>query len=46
MDIDTADRSRLSIFINYRVLDSDGNYLGVTGVGLSVMAVTGMIDSY
>ena len=46
MYIDTADRSRLNIFINYRVLDSDGNYLGVTGVGLSVMAVTGMIDSY
>jgi hypothetical protein len=34
VDIDTADRTRLSIFINYRVLDSDGNYLGVTGVGL------------
>ncbi len=46
VDIDTADRSRLSIFINYRVLDSDGNYLGVTGVGLSVNAVTRLIDSY
>lgn len=46
VDIDTADRSRLSIFINYRVLDSDGNYLGVTGVGLSVSAVTRLIDSY
>lgn len=46
VDIDTADRNRLSIFINYRVLDSDGNYLGVTGVGLSVNAVTHLIDSY
>ncbi len=46
VDIDTADRNRLSIFINYRVLDSDGNYLGVTGVGLSVNAVTQLIDSY
>ncbi|MDO8270691.1 MAG: diguanylate cyclase [Gammaproteobacteria bacterium] len=46
VDTDTADRTRLSIFINYRVLDSDGNYLGVTGVGLSVSAVTRLIDSY
>ncbi|MES3006483.1 MAG: diguanylate cyclase [Pseudomonadota bacterium] len=46
VDIDTADRSRLSIFINYRVLDSEGNYLGVTGVGLAVSAVTQLIDSY
>lgn len=46
VDTDTADRSRVSIFINYRVLDYNGRYIGTTGVGLSVAAVTGLIDIY
>lgn len=46
VDADTADRSRLSIFINYRVHDYAGDYLGATGVGLSVEAVTDLIEAY
>lgn len=46
VDTDTADRSRVSIFINYRVLDYSGRYIGTTGVGLSVAAVTELIDTY
>jgi diguanylate cyclase (GGDEF)-like protein len=46
VDTDTADRSRVSIFINYRVMDYAGQYLGATGVGLSVDAVTRLIDTY
>lgn len=46
LDADTADRSRLTIFINHRVTDSDGNYIGATGVGLSVDAVAELIGSY
>ncbi len=46
VDVDTVDRSRLSIFINYRVLDSQGNYIGTTGVGLAVSAVTRLIERY
>jgi diguanylate cyclase (GGDEF)-like protein len=46
VDTDTADRSRLSIFINYRVLDNGGNFIGATGVGLSVNAVTQLIEAY
>ena len=46
VDTDTADRSRVSIFINYRVLDYSGRYIGATGVGLSVDAVTRLIDTY
>lgn len=46
VDTDTADRSRVSIFINYRVLDYQGRYMGATGVGLSVQAVTQLIDTY
>lgn len=46
VDVDTADRSRLSIFINYKVYDYAGDYLGATGVGLSVEAVTDLIQTY
>ncbi|TFH74907.1 sensor domain-containing diguanylate cyclase [Gammaproteobacteria bacterium LSUCC0112] len=46
VDTDTADRSRVSIFINYRVMDYNGQYIGATGVGLSVEAVTRLIDIY
>lgn len=46
VDSDTADRSRVSIFINYRVVDARGVLLGVTGVGLSVSAVVDLINNY
>lgn len=46
VDTDTADRSRVSIFINYRVSDYSNQYMGATGVGLSVEAVTDLIDTY
>lgn len=46
IDQDTADRSRLSIFVNYRVLDNNGKFIGVTGIGLSVTSVAGLIENY
>lgn len=46
LDTDTADPSRLSIFVNYRVTDFDGNFIGVTGVGLAVESVAELIESY
>ncbi|BFM21958.1 sensor domain-containing diguanylate cyclase [Gilvimarinus japonicus] len=46
VDHDTADRTRLSIFVNYRVLDDQGNLVGVTGVGLSVASVMALIEDY
>ncbi|MEX0951496.1 MAG: diguanylate cyclase [Gammaproteobacteria bacterium] len=46
IDDDTADRSRISIFINYRVKDYNGNFIGVTGVGLAVNAVADLIETY
>ncbi|KJS07271.1 MAG: diguanylate cyclase [Gammaproteobacteria bacterium BRH_c0] len=46
VDDDTVDRSRLSIFINYRVKDYAGRFIGVTGVGLSVNSVVALIESY
>lgn len=46
VDTDTADPSRLTIFVNYRVTDYEDNLIGVTGIGLSVNAVAKLIASY
>ena len=46
VDRDTADPSRITIFINHRVVDYAGNFLGVTGIGLSVDSVAALIESY
>lgn len=36
----------LTIFVNYRVFDYDGNYIGATGVGLELQTVKELIESY
>jgi len=46
VDLDMANRDAMTIFINYRVYDYDGNYIGATGVGLTVDAVRILIDKY
>lgn len=46
IDADTADRNRLSIFVNYRILDDQGHYLGATGVGLDMNSVGALFESY
>ncbi|MES1928040.1 diguanylate cyclase [Salinisphaera dokdonensis CL-ES53] len=46
VDTDTADPSRLTIFVNYRVTDYQDRFIGVTGIGLSVNAVARLIASY
>lgn len=46
VDIDMANRDTMTIFINHRVLDYDGNFIGATGVGLTLDTVTGMLDRY
>ncbi len=46
IDHDTAEPTRLSIFVNYRVQDESGDYIGVTGIGLAVETVAGLIESY
>ncbi|WP_374631415.1 diguanylate cyclase [Ferrovibrio sp.] len=46
LDPDEANRDTLTIFINYRLADQQGGFLGVTGVGLTVDAVRRMIDDY
>jgi signal transduction histidine kinase len=46
VDPDEANRDQLTAFINYRVLDYRGRYLGTTGVGLTLGQVGGHIDRY
>lgn len=46
VDVDMANRDALTIFINYKVFDYAGNFIGATGVGLTVNAVTRLIEEY
>ena len=46
VDPDLANQDALTIFINYRVFDFDGRFIGTTGIGLTVDAVRRLIDEY
>jgi diguanylate cyclase (GGDEF)-like protein len=46
MDPDLANKDTLTIFINYRVFNYNGEYIGATGVGLTVDAVRALINEY
>lgn len=46
VDPDMANRDVLTIFVNYRVLDYQGRYLGATGIGLTVDAVRHLLSDY
>lgn len=46
VDPDLANKDALTIFINYRVFNYDGQYIGATGVGLTVDAVRALINDY
>lgn len=46
VDPDMANRDALTIFINYRVFDYNGNYIGAAGIGLTIDAVRSLIEEY
>jgi diguanylate cyclase (GGDEF)-like protein len=46
IDNDTANKGRLTIFINARVESSRGEFLGFTGLGLTVDSVAQLIAQY
>ncbi len=46
VDLDMANADRMTFFINYKVVDYQNNFIGVTGVGLAVDAVTQLLDDY
>jgi diguanylate cyclase (GGDEF)-like protein len=45
-DSDAANGDSMTAFINYRVLDGEGNFVGVTGVGIELDTLRAMLDSY
>ncbi len=46
VDPDAANADEMTIFINYRTCDYEGNLLGVTGVGLTVNSVNNLISRH
>lgn len=46
IDPDMANKDEMTIFVNYRVYDYEGKYIGATGVGLTVRAVKDLIEKY
>lgn len=46
VDIDMANHDVMTVFINHKVFDYAGNFIGATGVGLTLDSVAGLIDSY
>jgi len=46
VDFDMAHHDTMTIFVNYRVYDYQGKYIGATGVGLAVTAVKQLIENY
>lgn len=46
VDPDMANRDTMTIFVNYKVFDYNKNYIGATGVGLTVNKVKRLIELY
>ena len=46
VDFDPSSPSQLTVFINYKVYDGQGKFLGITGVGLALSAVQELIEDY
>ncbi len=46
VDLDLANRDNMTIFINYRIVDYSGKFIGVTGIGLPLDSMKRLIDSY
>lgn len=46
LDVDTADNSRTTFFVNHKVINEQGEYLGAIGVGLASQTAKELIDMY
>ena len=42
-DPDEANRDTMTIFVNYRLLDGQDRFLGITGVGVTLNSLTGLL---
>jgi diguanylate cyclase (GGDEF)-like protein len=46
IDYDESSNRTVTIFVNYRVLDYQGNFIGVIGVGLNINSVQNIVERY
>lgn len=46
VDADMAHRDRMTIFINHRVYDFDGQFIGAIGVGITLETMVQLLKSY
>lgn len=46
VDLDMANKDTLTIFINYKIYDYDENFLGATGVGITLDSIMQRIEDY
>lgn len=46
VDANEAERNKLTIFINHKVFDYDGRFIGVTGLGLDAINISELIRRY
>lgn len=46
LDINQEQEGELTVFINHRILDYAGNFLGVTGIGLDLSTVNRITERY
>ena len=46
IDTDTSDINNLTLFVNYKLLDFNGKFLGAIGVGMNVKAAQKLIESF
>ncbi|WP_121574411.1 sensor domain-containing diguanylate cyclase [Brenneria alni] len=46
INVNPEDHSHMDIFINHKVIDYEGNFIGVTGIGIPVERVRHLIEKY
>jgi diguanylate cyclase (GGDEF)-like protein len=46
VDTDDANNQTSTVFINFRMVDDHGNFLGVTGVGLTLQSINEVVANY
>lgn len=46
VDPDLANADAMTVFINHRVLDYDGNFIGAAGVGLTTSFIRRLVEDY
>lgn len=46
VDPNQADKDKMTIFVNHKVFDFNGSYIGATGVGLEISQVKSLIETY